>query len=386
MDSFDEDTGEETQVPGLEDLTSVLVVGDIHFQKDAFLQGEELIEKLVAAAIDASPTMIVLLGDILDNHETVRNSQYKQAEKLIDSLRSIAPLYILMGNHDLINQSQFLTDNHFFGPFKKWEGVTIVDTPISVTLEMSNKTVTLVMTPYVPPGRLNEALNTLLEGDEPVNWLLADIIFAHQEIKGVVYNGRDSSKGDAWDESFPPLISGHIHEPCQVGENVYYVGSARQVASNETPDKRIWSITFDDDGFQKEEIDLELKARKEIEMDYEDVKRFDFDLVDRYYVKLKVKGTREQTKLFRKSQLHAKLVHKGVKITFDTVTEGSSLMINLAEALKDDVSFESIFRELVKKKSDAIREVYEEMYGNLHSEQNDQEEITYDLVFVGADE
>ena len=383
LDTSEDSQEEEQVVPDLDDLSSIFVVGDIHFQKDAFLQGEELIDKLIAAIRDASPTIIVLLGDILDNHETVRNSQYKQAERLLDSLRAIAPVYVLMGNHDLINQSQFLTDAHFFGPFKKWPGITIVDVPTAVTLPSPDKEITVVMVPFVPPGKLVEALNTLLEReDDPVDWQLADLVFGHQEIRGVVYNGRESSKGDVWDDAYPPLISGHIHEPCQVGNNVYYVGSARQVASNETPDKRVWSVTFDEEGFQRDEIDLGLKAKKEVEVDYEDVKSFDFDLLERYHIKLKIRGTREQNKLFRKSQLHAKLVRQGVRIAFDTVMETSSLMINLAEALKDDVSFESILRELVKKKSETIQEIYEEMYGSLEKTISDTDMV--ELVFVDS--
>jgi DNA repair exonuclease SbcCD nuclease subunit len=377
----DEESAEDASiVPGLEDLSSIFVVGDIHFQKDAFVQGEELIEKMIEVAKDASPSMIVLLGDILDNHETVRNSQYKQAERLIDELRVIAPVYVLIGNHDLINQSQFLTDAHFFGPFKKWEGVTIVDIPLGVTLRSGDRDLSIVMCPYVPPGRFVEALNTLFEYEEPIDWQLADCIFGHQEIKGVTYNGRESGKGDVWDEDYPPLILGHIHEPCHLSQNVWYVGSARQVASNETPDKRVWNITFDEEGIQHDEIDLGLKARKEIEIAYENVKSFDFGLVDRYHVKLKIRGTREQFKLFRKSQLHARLVHRGVKIAFDPVIESTSMLFNLAEALKDDVSFEHILRELIKKKSEAVQEIYEEMYGSEELGDGD----VYELVFVDS--
>src|SRR5260221_8683454 len=98
----------EEEVPDFTDLSSIFLIGDVHFQKDAFLQGEELIEKCVEAAKNASPTIIVLLGDILDTHETVKNSPFRQDEQLIQELSSITTLYVIMGNHDLINQSQFL--------------------------------------------------------------------------------------------------------------------------------------------------------------------------------------------------------------------------------------------------------------------------------------
>lgn len=364
-------TEEISEIPDINDLSNILVVGDVHFQRDAFVQGEELIEKLIDAATSISPTIIVLLGDILDNHETVRTSQYKQAERLIDGLRKIAPLYILMGNHDLINASQFLTDAHFFGPFKEWERVVVVDRPIAVTLPSAEKTLSIVMCPYVPPGRFVEALNTLFEQEEPVDWQLADCIFGHQEIAGVVYNGKESTKGDRWDENYPHLILGHIHESCTIGDNVHYAGSARQVAANESPDKKIWNVSFDEEGPQLDPIDLGLKAKKEIEIEYDAVKTFDFELSKRYYVKLKIKGTREQFKLFRKSQLHAKLVNHGVKPVFDVIVENNPLALNLAHALKDDLTFDNILREVVRKKPDVVREAYQELYGDLLADQEE---------------
>src|SRR5258708_1006770 len=111
-----------------------------------------------------------------------------------------------MGNHDLINQSQFLTDNHFFKAFKKWLEVVIVDTPISAKIG----DIMVVMCTYVVPGRVIEALNPLLECENPIDWQLADCILGHQEIRvrnngrvsGVVYNGKESNKGDVWEFFF----------------------------------------------------------------------------------------------------------------------------------------------------------------------------------------
>lgn len=376
------------QVPDFDDLSSIFVIGDTHFQKDAFLQGEELIEKAVKAAQNSAPSLIVLLGDILDTHETAKNGPFRQAEKLIEDLSVIAPVYVIMGNHDLINQSQFLTDNHFFNPFKKWPNVTIVDKPIAVILSSGGEEITLVMCPYVAPGRFIEALDTMFEYENPTNWQLANCIFAHQEVRvrskdnleGATYNGRVSHKGDVWEEEYPPLILGHIHEPCQLGTNVFYVGSARQIASNELPDKRVWNITFDEGELQHDLIDLELKAKKEVELDYEDIKSFDFGLLERYYVKLKLRGTAEQKKLFQKSQLHAKMARMGVKISFKPSLEDNPLMLNLASARKEEVSFEGILRELVKQKPEVVREVYEEMYGSV-DEEDQESKVTYELVF-----
>jgi len=366
---FDDEDPDGDEIPGLDDMFSVYVVGDIHFRKDNHAAQEELIEKCVEEARNVSPTIIVLLGDVLDTHETLKNAPWQQATRLIEELSNIAPTYVLAGNHDLINQAQFATSNHFFNPLKKWPNVTIVDYPVSFTLGGQK----LVMCPYVPPGRFIEALDLIEDG-----WKDAACIYAHQEILGCEYGTEPSEKGDAWSEEFPPIISGHIHKPSRVGRNVFYPGSSIQVASNEDPDKRVWLVTFDgdeedtsirDDGYgilQFNKIDLGLKGKKEINIAYEELKSFDFGLVEHYYIKLKISGTPEQFKLFRKSQLHSKMVRNGIRIGYNPCIEDNPIIMALTQGnadLEDELTFESILKELVKHKPLTVQKVYEEMYG-----------------------
>jgi Marseillevirus putative DNA repair exonuclease len=345
-------------IPSYEDLTSIYIIGDPHFTAKNFLEGEELIQKCVDVASSLQPTIIIILGDILDTHEVARNTPFKQAIKFIELLSNISHVYALIGNHDLVNQSQYLTDNHFFVPLKKWPNVTIVDNPIQV--QVGDKK--LVLCPYVPPGRFQEALDVLV--DEDFDWRFdADCIFGHQEIRGVVYGGKESEKGDIWEDEYPPLICGHIHTPCQVGNNVFYPGSSVQVAINENPDKRIWCLTFDQEevgveALQIDKIDLGLKGKKEVEINIEDLEEFDFDLAEKYYIKLKIRGTSEQFKLFRKSKLHAKIIRKGIKIGFDPVKTDILPHIGSVTAGK---TFEQIVKKLVKKKSENIKKAYEDM-------------------------
>lgn len=357
------------RVPDLDDMFSVFVVGDTHFRKDNFLAQEELIEKCVEAARNVSPSIIILLGDTLDTHETMKNAPWKQATRFIEELSQIAPVYVLIGNHDYINQTQFLTDEHFFNPLKKWPNVVIVDTPMMLTFGDR----TIVLCPYTPPGRFVEALDTLGEG-----WRLADCIFAHQEFYGSPYGSDSSEKGDEWSEDDPVVVSGHIHTPSRIGTNIFYPGSSIQVASNEDPDKRVWLITFDgdpddleikDDGYgilQFDKIDLGLKGKKEIEINYEDLKLFDFALTEQYYIKLKISGTPEQFKVFRKSQMHAKLVRNSVKIGYVPCIEDNPILMALTQGnaeLEDELTFETILKELVKHKPLTVQKVYEEVFG-----------------------
>lgn len=338
-----------------ENQLAVFVIGDPHFKKKDYKECEELIERCVKVTQERSPDLIIILGDVLDTHEVARNGPWKQACRFIELLADIAPTYVLMGNHDLINQSQFLTDNHFFGPLKRWKDVTIVDVPIRARFGE----IDLVLSPYVPPGRLVEALDTLLDHEEdPFDWKTSMCIFCHQEFEGIVYGGKESEKGDKWSDEYPRVISGHIHTECELYPNIYYTGSSRQVDSNEEPDKKVWSVTFP--SFTIEKIDLELKSKKDICVLYEDLKKFDVTLADRYYVKLKVKGTSEEFKALRKSALYSDLTKRGVMIAFDPI------IIAKIQRTKDEkdrvLSFEEILNKLVATKKQSIQDIYAEIY------------------------
>lgn len=360
--------------------TSILAIGDIHFRTNHLKEGEELTAKCIETARIIQPTMIVLLGDILDTHEVARNGPYKMACSFIEQLAEIAETYVLMGNHDLINGSQFLTDNHFFGPLKKWENVTIVDVPISVSFPspIEDRPFDFIMCPYVPPGRFIEALGTF---DNDHDWKSATCIFAHQEFRGVVIGSMASEVGDDWDPSYPQVISGHIHTSQVVGNNIHYTGSALQINFDEDFDKKIWHITFDDDlRPQIDGISLGLKSKKDIVMPVEDVKKFDTDMCSDHYIRLKLTGTSEQFKVFRKSPTYTKLSRLGVKMVFDRITkcEEKGVFEDLTLATRDQTSFEGVLREVIKNKKKSVRDAYNRMYGTC-------ENIVYELVFVGAD-
>ena len=59
------------------------------------------------------------------------------------------------------------------------------------------------------------------------------------------------------------------------------------------------------------------------------------------------------------------MLRYGIKVVFITTDQTESIVQGLAyaNALKDEVTFESILREVVKKKSNVVRNAYEEMFG-----------------------
>lgn len=197
----------------VEPKKSVLFVGDIHIKFDN-LGSIDKLETILQqeCGVNNDIQCIVVAGDILDTHERIHTQLLNRAYKLLDSFRKISEVIVLVGNHDYINNQQFLTTNHWLNGLKEWDNITIIDKP---TIKFN-----YLFTPYVPTGRFIEALETLND-----DWKSVICIFAHQEINQCKLGCIYSIDGDEWDDSWPMLISGHIHERHMVKKNVLYPGS-----------------------------------------------------------------------------------------------------------------------------------------------------------------
>ena len=401
VDSFDICYEEEEYVLP---TGGIYAIGDTHFENKAFEQGEALIDRCLKIAEEIKPSIIILLGDIQHTHETAKQSPFEQACRFIHHLSEIAPTFVQIGNHDLINQTQYLSDKHFFNPLKKWKNVTIVDKPTVIHLpeedlsEDNNfDTAQIVTCPYTPPGRLIEALDTLAEpidqDGEGIDWTASRCIFGHQEIKGVMYGGKPSTSGDTWLPSFPLFISGHIHKECNIGDNVLYTGSSRQVASDESPNKKVWHILFKDPKDTRykfhdsnvwiNKIDVGIKGILDMTVTYDEVHLFDFELLHAHYITLHIKGTSEQFKIFKKGQLYTKMLRLGIKVRFNPNTDDiiSPLSILMGDteygsavSKRKAITFETIFQSLVQTKPDVVQEAYDLLY---------EENKPAKIVFVG---
>ena len=287
------------------------VIGDPHFQEKAYLECESLIEKTIEAIKKTKPLYTIILGDSLDTHEKVKQPQFEQVCRFIDEISQLNKVFVLMGNHDLINQNQYLTTNHFFNPLKKWKNVEIIDYPKLIKFkDEKNVDRQIVLCPYVPTGRVIDALDELSK--ESIDWTISDIIFGHFEMKGSIYRGGvESEQGDDWDQNFPPLISGHIHNESIIGNNVFYVGSSRQILSSDHPDKYFWHILFhqtkkykDYQYFHLLKIKVGLKTIKEVDHTFDDILDFDFSLLEKYYITIIFRGTKDQFKVFKKGKTY----------------------------------------------------------------------------------
>lgn len=245
---------------------SVLALGDPHF-KVKNLQVMSVYEERVLETIEKyRPSLVVILGDTLDSHSQINVYPLCAAIRFVKKIAATTPVFLLIGNHDRPNNSDFQSDLH---PFTALEGAPNVEIfPTARRVSLLGKT--FVGVPYVPPGRFAEALEGLQLDD-------VDLIFAHQEFKGAWMGQIRSTEGDTWDIDGPPIISGHIHSYQRLQTNLLYVGTALQHSFGENLDKTISLFVEDPNGsfcgYQETRLKLGLPRKQKFRVKCSEVNK-----------------------------------------------------------------------------------------------------------------
>ena len=316
-------------------MLRIIAIGDPHFKIKNIIQIDVFIEKQLVLVKEKKPHFIVVLGDLLHHHERIHALSLNKAYEFIDKLRQEAFTYILVGNHDMINNQQFLTKNHWMNGLKEWANVKVIDTTYS-TLINNHK---FVFCPYVPPGRFIEALNV-------IEWKDADIIFAHQEFYGCKMGAIESEDGDKWDLELPYIVSGHIHSNQTIQPNIYYPGAAMQHAFGESEKNIIPYFELEENhNIKLEEFNLGLSRKRIIYIDANDLEEYVIPKTNDQ-IRLTVSGTFEQFKVFKKSKKYKELVKSGLKVIYKAKKQ------KLPEIKAND--FVKILKELVQRENNEI--------------------------------
>ena len=286
---------------------TVLFIGDVHIKFNNLKDLDKLEDKMLQMK-DIS--FIVIAGDILDTHEKIHSQLMNRAYKFINNMRTVAPVYVLVGNHDYINNQQFLTDNHWMNGMKEWGRVHVIDYPLR--LEGSSGQA-FALVPYVPPGRFVEALDKI---NDKINgsWKDCACVFAHQEVKNCKMGCIRSMDGDVWEAGWPMLVSGHIHERQNVGDNVLYPGSVLNHAFG-SDNQGISKLTFRDSVMSEERFDIGIEKKSII---YENVTKVQNIPKEKLVVqnKLCLSGESKDINAFKKTKEYTDLQKKGIKVTF----------------------------------------------------------------------
>ena len=189
-----------------------LLIGDPHYRKDNAVVTDKF-ETVIYALLDAeSYDAIVVLGDVLDTHETYDARPLRRITCFLLALATRHPTYCLIGNHDRITPDDFMSHWH---PFPGFE---FVPPPNLWIIFKAQRFGDCVFVPYVPDNRFREALAT-------VDMTGVRAIFAHQTIRDAQLGSGKSDIAEAWLPDDPPVFSGHIHEYQRVHPNWLYVGT-----------------------------------------------------------------------------------------------------------------------------------------------------------------
>jgi DNA repair exonuclease SbcCD nuclease subunit len=288
-----------------------LCLGDAHFQFNNTREVDEYLSKLKIYLTQHQNEIdiIVSMGDVLHRHAQLHVIPLNKAVSYFQLLSSFKPTYLIVGNHDMLNNSVFLTPDHWYNCLKLWPNITVID---NVKLEIISGC-KVIFCPYVPDGRFVEALKNLkyFPEDEKFQepWQEADVIFSHVSIRGANMGHAIAQDCDEWKAEYPFLITGHIHLSQTIGTNLYFTGSILQVAVDEPPNKHIVLATINHPkNVTIREHDLDLSRREILHTNLKEINTIQIPRNPNIKYTLYVHGEKEEFKAFMRGMKYKSLI------------------------------------------------------------------------------
>lgn len=326
--------------------TKFFIIGDCHFNdfnKNVTNIMTREIYKFCEERIN-DYDYIVCLGDTFDFFSKFETETFNRVNDFIIGLTKYKKTYVLIGNHDLKNNKEFLTDNHPFHVLKETmtENLVIVDFPIVVTLNEQK----YMFCPYSPKGKFITMLDTT-----GIDWKNEiRIIFCHQDFKGFNYGYKISEDGEEWDGQFPMIISGHFHEK-QIKRNIFYPGTPIQTNFGESIKKGVHIVASLPDKCEIEFIRIRAPKKIKKEVRFKDIAKLELDDFNEYKIKIKCSAT--EKRLIKDDPKIGEFLKKGVKFEYNVK--------------KEEITFtKSDFKELLLskiKENPKMVEIYNKYFG-----------------------
>ena len=173
--------------------------------------------------------IIVHLGDLFDNRNIIPINLLNFGMDIIEEISKIAPLHIIIGNHDLYSKSA--SEINSIRPFKYIPNVEIYSSPRILNYNNLN----ILMMPYIE--KRVEQIKVIEDNKN------CDYLFCHSDLNGckmhlnsVAHRNNDKIDIDSF-KSFRKVRSGHIHL-VQTNKNFTFVGSIFQMDRNDIGDQK----------------------------------------------------------------------------------------------------------------------------------------------------
>jgi hypothetical protein len=285
----------------------ILFIGDPHIKSNDLIRSRIMCEDIIRIAKEEMPDRVVIMGDTLHNHNEFSAEPHTEAVLFIAQLfEQVAPVVLLIGNHDIPGPNYYMTHLHPFLAFKYCPQVTVVDqAPTVITVGMHK----FLALPYVPEGMFNDAIEECDLNEAPT------AIFAHNEF---CPNGKDP-----WSTDMPLIISGHIHDYGWPQENVCYVGTPRMIAVDEDTVKTVSLFTFTERGtFHEKRIVVNTPPKLEYRIMFDEIPTWRPPVdIRNAYVKIFITGTVAETITAKKHPHIVKWKREGANIVYNTIND-----------------------------------------------------------------
>jgi DNA repair exonuclease SbcCD nuclease subunit len=186
--------------------------------------------------------IIVHLGDLFDNRNIIPINLLNYGMDIVEEISKIAPLHIIVGNHDLWSKSASSINS--VRPFRYIPNVTVYD---STDLLVYNG-IKILMMPYIE-NRLDQI--KLINDNSN-----CDYLFCHSDLNGCKMHltsvaHKNADKIDIEDFNiFSKVRSGHIHL-VQSNNQFTFVGSIFQMDRNDIGDQKGIFVIDTNDGSEQ---------------------------------------------------------------------------------------------------------------------------------------
>jgi DNA repair exonuclease SbcCD nuclease subunit len=338
----------------------ILIVGDQHFENKNELETNLMCDRIYEILLKEQPMYVVLLGDALHTHEIIHMGPLKRAIGFFHRVSQLTShLFILIGNHDRINNTSFLSEDSPFMACKLWPNTTVVD---KVVVKDS-----LAFVPYVPNGRFHEAL--LSERINSENIKDYKVIFAHQEFKGCKMGAITSVNGDEWPSNYPLCISGHIHDYQEVQPNLVYPGTPIQLGYGVPPSKGVMMMDIPNDGsdITYSFHDLGLPKKMIVHLTPEELSKY--ELPENCFIKLVCKGdTKVIREIIKMDSVKEMLKSNRVRLSIQEDRSKSAPLgvSNYSSSSKaETIPFQKRLYDTVKTQDENVQKLFESIFGQI---------------------
>ena len=242
-----------------------VVYTDTHLEKRTIQTNYSITDQIISLCKDLKVKDIFHLGDIFDSRKAQPQDHLVVFYNILDKFENNKiRVHAIPGNHDKTdyeNQDSFLT------AFKRHPNFNLIEKFNFVELE----NIVFWMLPYFKEHLYVELLRDLIKEKKKfvdnTNKLRDSFLLTHIGVNGVANNKRNIVKNNIEKnlfESFNKVLVGHYHNSSQVGDNIYYIGSAFQRRYDEDSNKGC-TIVYNDGSIEFKK--LEFRKYKKVQVD-----------------------------------------------------------------------------------------------------------------------